>query len=366
MKFKLLIALCILICTVSCKEKSETIYVGSIMDLSSDNAEYGKNVQKGMDLALEEYRKSHPDCKVNILYEDNAGNASKTLSAYHKMAMKNKPIVVVDGAQSTLSLSLIPKTEKDEVVLLSTGASSPKLTGVSPYFFRLWNCDTEEGCFIAEAIFNTIEIKSVNVLYLNTDYGLGLMNTFKTKYEQLGGKIGTIVAFEDSQTDYKDCVAKIKQTPSDGIYIVGYATESALISKYIRSVGIKNPIFSTVATEADQFVKLAGNAGNGVVYAYTQPTTSKEYQSFRELYKTKYNEDPQILTDVAFDAMNILLKSVDEGNVINGKMLKEYLSSMPEFDGASGNIKFDKDGNVHKGMILKMVKDGKFVDYIKE
>ena len=35
---------------------------------------------------------------------------------------------------------------------------------------------------------------------------------------------------------------------------------------------------------------------------------------------------------------------------------------MPEYDGASGNIKFDKDGNVHKGMILKMVKDGKFVD----
>ena len=344
MKSRLFIALCIIICAMSCKEKSETIYMGAIMDLSSDNAEYGKNVQKGMDLALEEYRKSHPDCKVKILYEDNAGNASKTLSAYHKMAMKNKPIVVVDGAQSTLSLSLIPKTEKDEVVLLST----------------------EEGSFIAEAIFNTIEIKSVNVLYLNTDYGLGLMNTFKTKYEQLGGKIGTIVAFEDSQTDYKDCVAKIKQTPSDGIYIVGYATESALISKYIRSVGIKNPIFSTVATEADQFVKLAGNAGNGVVYAYTQPTTSKEYQSFRELYKTKYNEDPQILTDVAFDAMNILLKSVDEGNVINGKVLKDYLSTMPEYDGASGNIKFDKEGNVHKGMILKMVKDGKFVDYIKE
>ena len=162
MKSKLLIALCIIICAVSCKEKSGTIYVGAIMDLSSDNAEYGKNVQKRMDLALEEYKKAHPDCNITILYEDNAGNASKTLSAYHKMAMKNKPIVVVDGAQSTLSLSLIPKAEKDEVVLLSTGASSPKLTGISPYFFSLWNCDTEEGSFIAEQIYNTIEIKSKN------------------------------------------------------------------------------------------------------------------------------------------------------------------------------------------------------------
>ena len=131
---KLLIAVCIIVsCVVSCKTKTDSVYVGSIMDLSSDNAEYGKNVQKGMDLALEEFIKTHEKSRVKILYEDNGGNAAKTLSAYHKMATTNKPVVIVDGAQSTLSLSLIPKAEKDEVVLLSTGASSPKLTGISPY-----------------------------------------------------------------------------------------------------------------------------------------------------------------------------------------------------------------------------------------
>ena len=72
------------------------------------------------------------------------------------------------------------------------------------------------------------------------------------------------------------------------------------------------------------------------------------------------------MTDVAFDAMNILIKGIDEGKVVNGKMLKDYLASMPEYNGASGNIKFDKYGNVHKGMILKMVKDGRFVDYLAE
>lgn len=363
MKFKLFISICLVLCMVSCKTKPKVIYVGSIMDLSSDNAEYGKNVQKGMNLALEEYTKKHPKCKIKILYEDNAGGATQTLSAYHKMSMQNKPIVIVDGAQSTLSLSLIPKAEKDEVVLLSTGASSPKLSGVSPYFFRLWNCDTEEGSFIAEQIYTTIGLKKMNILYLNTDYGVGLMNTFKAKYEELGGEIASVVSFEDSQTDFKDCVNKINQTPAEGVYIVSYATEAALISKYIRSFDKEMPIFSTVATEADQFIKLAGTAGEGIIYAYTQPTSSNEYQSFRTIYKTKYNEDPQILTDVAYDAMNIILKGVTEGKVTNGKMLRDYLSSMPEYDGASGNIKFDKDGNVHKGMILKTVKDGKFIDF---
>ena len=138
MKSKLFFLLCLIICAASCQDKSESVYIGSIMDLSSDNDEYGKNVQKGMNLALMEYKKTHPNCKVSILYEDNAGDASKTLSAYYKMVMKAKPIVIVDGAQSTLSLSLVPQVEKDEIVLLSTGASSPKLTGISPYFFRLW------------------------------------------------------------------------------------------------------------------------------------------------------------------------------------------------------------------------------------
>ena len=366
MKTKFLVALCLLALTMSCKHKSEEICIGSIMDLSSDNAEYGKNVQKGMDLALEEYKKVNPSCKVSVIYEDNAGNAAKTISAYHSISMTHKPLVIVDGAQSTLSLSLIPKVEKDEVVLLSTGASSPKLTGASPYFFRLWNCDTEEGSFIAQQIYSTVGIKTMNILYLNTDYGVGLMSAFKAKYEELGGRVVSVVGFEDEQTDFKDYVNKIKQSPADGIYIVSYATEAALISKYLRSIDSETPIFSTVATEADQFIKLAGSAGEGVVYAYTQPTESEAYQSFRDVYKAKYDEDPQILTDVAFDAMNILLKAVQEGRVKNGKMLREFLSSMPEYDGASGNIQFDKDGNVHKGMILKMVKDGKFVNYTKE
>lgn len=367
MKTKLILGLCLLLCATSCKEKSgATIYVGSIMDLSSDNAEYGKNVQKGMNLALEDYKNSHPNCNVKILYEDNAGNASNTLNAYHKMTMKNKPIVIVDGAQSTLSLSLIPKVEKDEVVLLSTGASSPKLSGVSPYFFRLWNCDTEEGSFIAEQLKNTIGINKVSILYLNTDYGIGLMTTFKAKFEEMGGSIVSTVAFEENQKDFKDCVAKILRTPSDGIYVVGYATESALIAKQVRSIGITTPIFSTVATEADQFLTLAGSAGDGVVYAYTKPTASEEYKIFRSKYKIKYNEDIQILTDVAYDAMCIILKAIEDGKVANGKMLKEYLTNMKEYNGASGNIKFDKDGNVHKDMILKMVRDNKFVDYKKK
>lgn len=362
-RISLLLILYMMVFLMSCKERSQTIYIGSIMDLSSNNAEYGKNVQKGMDLSLEEYMKTHPKCNVKIIYQDNVGNSTNTLNAYQNMLLKNKPIVIVDGAQSSLSLSLIPKAEKDEVVLLSTGASSPELSGISPYFFRLWNCDTEEGSFIAEQIWNTVKVKSVNVLYLNTDYGIGLMSTFKARYEQLGGLVASTVAFEENQTNFKDCVSKMKLTPEDGIYIVGYATESALISKYIRSIGIQNVIFSTVATEADQFVKLSGDAGNGVIYAYTQPTTNIEYQTFRNIYKTKYNEDPQILTDVAFDAMNILLNAIEVGKVDNGKMLKDYLSNMPEYKGASGNIKFDKDGNVHKGMILKMVKDNKFVEY---
>ena len=366
MNNKLLITFCLLICMVSCKTKTETICVGSIMDLSSDNAEYGKNVQKGMDLALSEFKKANASCNVEVVYEDNTGTAANTLSAYHKMHMTHKPIVIVDGAQSTLSLSLIPKVEKDQVVLLSTGASSPKLTGISPYFFRLWNCDTEEGSFIAQQIYNTIGLKKMNVLYLNTDYGVGLMNTFKKKYEELGGTIASIVSFEDNQTDYKDCVNKLKQSQAEGIYIVSYATEAALISKYIRAFDTTVPFFSTVATEADQFLKLAGSAGEGIIYAYTQPTESEEYQRFKEVYKAQYNEDPQILTDVAYDAMNILLKAVQEGKVNTGEQLRDFLSNMPEYDGASGNIQFDKDGNVHKGMVLKTVKNGQFANYSNE
>jgi ABC-type branched-subunit amino acid transport system substrate-binding protein len=81
---------------------------------------------------------------------------------------------------------------------------------------------------------------------------------------------------------------------------------------------------------------------------------------FRDEYEIKYNTLPQILNDVAYDALSIILKQTFEGKLKSGDELRESLTKMNEYAGASGNIKFDANGDVHKNMILKIIKNNKF------
>ena len=47
----------------------------------------------------------------------------------------------------------------------------------------------------------------------------------------------------------------------------------------------------------------------------------------------------------------------------NGKEIKHFLRNMGTYEGASGLIKFDEYGDVHKPMILKVVKNRRFEIY---
>jgi len=347
-----------------CGEKKDRIRIGAILSLSGEYAEYGQNVKKGMDLALENFLNTNPEIKINVVYEDNKGNARDALTSYKKIKTR-KSIAIIDGAISTLTLSVVPNITKDRIVLMSTGASNPSLSGISPYFFRLWNSDSEEGSFMANKIYNDFEINKINILYINTDYGLGLLSAFKKDFIQVGGQIISEIPFDANLIDFRDIVSKINLNSTNSCYLIGYANQTALITRAIRTVRNNCLIFSTVATEAEQFNSIAGESANGVIYAYNAPVNSAEYIEFRNLYMKKYSTEPQILTDVAFDALNIIIKNITRKNITSGEELRIALSEMEEYFGASGNIKFDENGDVHKKMILKTVKNNTFIELDK-
>jgi len=340
------------------KEEDNVIKIGANLPLTGEAGVYGQNVQKGMKLALDESEIKH---KIKILFEDNKGNSKDAVIVANKIVNEGV-IAVIDDAISGISLATISIYTKSKVPLISTGSTSPALSGISPFFFRIWNSDEEEGKFAAESALNKLQRYSVVILYLNSDYGLGLKNVFEETFVSLGGKIVKTVAFDEGTRDYRATINKFKNESYDLIYIIGYAHQTGLLVKSIREQKINKPILSTVATEDQKFIELAGDAAEGVIYVFNKMPTGKSYNHFISAYKNKYNEKPQILTDVGYDAMKLILMAVKSG-ARTGIEVKEYLAKMDVYEGASGLIKFDEKGNVHKPMILKTIKDKSFIKY---
>ncbi len=340
------------------KNGSNVIKIGANLPLTGDFALYGQNDKKGIDLALSQI---DPKYNIKVIYQDNQGTAKNAVLAANNLLNDNIK-AVIDDAISGITLATIPIYTKAKVPMISTGATNPTLSGISPFFFRVWNSDAEEGVFAANAAIDTLKKSSAIILYINSDYGQGLKNVFEKKFQSLGGKIIDEISFEENIMDYRTIIAKFKNKNFDFIYLIGYAPQTGPFVKNLREQKVNATIFSTVATEDDNFLKLAGQYANGVIYVYNTKASGENYNNFVNSYRKKYNQDPQLLTDVGYDAMMIIYNAIKNG-AKTGEEIKQYLADMKTYNGASGIIKFDKNGDVHKPMILKTIRNNKFINY---
>src|SRR6185295_5889904 len=101
----------------------------------------------------------------------------------------------------------VPIAAAGKVVLFSPSASSPALTGISPYFFRNYPSDAKQGEVLAD-VAQKKGYKTIAFITEQTDYATGLYNSFKGSYEATGGKT-TNDEFPTSNTDFRSTITKI-------------------------------------------------------------------------------------------------------------------------------------------------------------
>src|SRR4028118_1096225 len=260
----------------------EKIRIGAVLPLTGDAAEYGKNDREGIDLAVSLVNEAGGigGRMGEGLDEDSQAEAKVALSAFNKLRAEGVSLFI-DDAISTVSLAMAPVLEQNKSVPISTGASNPSLSGISPWFFRIWNSDAFEGRVAAEYLKTTAPTARVAILYVNSDYGQGLERVLD---EALKGSQIQILASEsfDLETrDFRGQVAKIKAAAPSHIYLIGYAAQTGPATSQIREAGITAQIVGTVAMEDAEFLALAGDSSNGVVYPFPKAPAGEAAERFK-------------------------------------------------------------------------------------
>ena len=347
-----------LICLSCGKKEEDVIKIGAILPLTGSAAIWGQNVKKGIDLAVEEANENGGinGRKISLLYEDSQGLPKEAVTALQKLINRDKIQVVIGDVASSCVLSMAPIAEKNEVVLLSPGASNPDITNAGEYIFRNWHSDLAEGEFLAKYLFNTKKVNAVSVVYVNNGYGKGLEKIFKTTFENLGGKIETSESFEQGSTFFKSQISKLSSCKSNFVFLAGYPQEIPLLLRQAKEMGINKQFVCSSAFEDPQILKVAGNAAEEVIYDYPkQGDTAQLYvKQFHSNYLKKYNELPGALSDNGFDALNLIRFAIKNSGS-SGKNIKEGLLNIKNYPGVAGNTSYDQNGDIIKEFVLKMV-----------
>ncbi len=363
---KIVLLIIISIVFFSCKNNKDTIYIGAVLPLTGDVAVYGNNTKEGIDLAVNQVNEKGGinGKKIEVLYEDSKALPKEGVNGIEKLIATHNVQYVIDNSVSSVALAMVSIAEKNKVVLLSTGSTNPKLTGISDYFFRIWNSDAFEGKLTADFAIDTLGLNSISTLYVNNDYGVSLNEVFSTEIKKKNGKILSQESFKQDETDFSTQLTKIKNNSPDAIYIIGYSKEISNVLLQIKKMNIKCQVLGTVTMEDRQVIDVAGVSANNVIYPFpqepdtTKPTVSKFQSSF---YKT-YGKKPGITCDVGYDAIMLFAEAVKLGGGTKSGEIQIGLNKIKNYYGASGLIEFNK-GDVRKPMIFKRILNNNFELY---
>lgn len=345
-----------------CKEELKVYRVGAVIPLSGQFEAYGRNVKNGLTLALEEINASGgvKGKTLDILFEDDRSD-EKVAAGKAKALADNVP-VIIGGVTSNEALAMAPICEKAKVVLLSPTASSPKLTGIGQYFFRNYPSDTLEGSVMAEYAVRRMKIRTVAILYIDKEYGKGITDVFKERFQGLGGVVTYEKGYPEGTLDFVDDVKQVRASPPDAVYLPGYFTEVAAILKELKAQKVEAKVISTQGMAQPMIVEIAGDAAEGVVYPqppFDPEAKNMEIQKYVAAYKKKFPTKPDVDAAFSYDALRLVAKAIE--NCVNYPQDLRARIADTNFHGITGDIAFGANGDVDIQPRMFEIKGGQFV-----
>ena len=350
--------------------ESKDIKIGHIAPLTGSAAIWGDWENEGIELAVEEINMQGGIAgrRIIVIQEDDKADPKTAVSALHKLINVDKVEVVIGATLSSTTLACAPIAEREKVVLLSPSAQSPKISEAGDYIFRTFVSSTIEGKHLA-TLAGKFNIKTAAIMYLNNDYGLGLSNVIQPLLTEKGISVQAVERYDTDVKDFRAQIAKIKTIEPDAIFRLGYPTDMGTILLQIKELALNVKVIAPDSFEADEIIKTAGGAAEGVFYVYPIIPDSEVAMDIKERFRARYGKDMNIYNGMGYDAVKILAvvieRSIEQANRIDGELVKNALYELKDFPGVTGPITFDKNGDVlDRPMELRTVKNGKFEHYM--
>jgi len=231
---------------------AETIKIGALMALTGALGPYGPPIVNGAQLAVDQINAAGGVLgkQLELVVRDTATSPDVGRDAASKLVELDKVSAVVGALSSGVTIACSSVTIPAEVVLISPASTDPAIPALddNDYVFRTVVSDVVQGRVMARLAL-ILDYKKVSVIYVNNSYGKGLADAFKENFEEYGGQVLTMVAYEENKPSYRGEVDNLMAEIPDAIVVISYpvdgnkqiveAVEAGYEGEFIFSDGMK-------------------------------------------------------------------------------------------------------------------------------
>ncbi len=167
----------------------------------------------------------------------DADHADQNTSAAQSVLSKN-PSFIIGPASSSVVKNTYKTITAQNVPMLSMGATSTSLSGVSDYFFRTVAPDSVQGAVMGNLIAQD-GVQKLAIATFNDEYGTGLRDTIVKTATAAGVSVvyGETDTFDPTETNFSSIATAIKASNPDATLVIAFDQTVPLL-KALVSAGV--------------------------------------------------------------------------------------------------------------------------------
>lgn len=347
-----------------------TVAFAFVGPLTGPNAALGVNIRNAAQVALNEANESQTDYHFELREFDTQGDPAQATTAKDKFIEDEEVLGVIGPTFSGETKAVLPDLQEANLVMVSASATNVDLPNVVPdqtVFHRLVPDDDVQGQGLSDYATKVLKAKTVVYINDNTDYGKGLADGTQALLEAAGVETVATDVIDPKAESYAAAVTKAKAANADMIFYGGYYAEAGRLKKQLTDEGVTATFVSGDGSLDLGFIASAGAAGaEGAQLTCPCRLATEDAEGalgeFATAYKALNNADAATYSTQGYDAANLLVTGVLDGNDTREDLLA-YVEGLSSFDGVAGTVEFEDNGNSASGDVyVYEVQGGKLVE----
>lgn len=347
----------------------EPIYIGVSGPVTGDLAQYGAQWKKGFDIAIQEINDAGgvDGRPLEYIFEDSQSDPKQSVVVAQKFVADDRIIVELGDFSSTASMAASAIYQRGGLVQFGFTNSHPDFTKSSDYSWSTSVTQDQASPALADFAVTTLGLKKLAVFQINNDWGKATDALFAPRVTELGAEIVASQEYLPDETDFRSALTTVKNAGADGIVLISYQPDGALIAQQAREAGLTIPFVGSASLQSPDFTDLGGDAVEGafILGEFLTSDPRPEVQAFVEKFKATYDEEPDLFAALAYDTIYLIAEAIKVG----GPTRQGVHDALPQLKDVPsvvyGTVTFDPETRRAKAPKFEnlIVQDGAFVPW---
>ena len=374
---------------------AKQLKLGSLLPSTGDLASLGAPMIAAVPLLVETVNQCGGvnGAPVELVKADDQTDPAAGTEAMNRLVTVDKVAGVVGSFGSSVSMAGATIAARNKVMMVSPGSTNPDFTKKAKDFQGFWARTAPSDAYQAPALAKLAYDKGfrkVATIVINNDYGIGFEKEFITAFKALGGTIvneAKPTRYEPKATTLKTEASEVFGSKPDAVAAIMYGASGSLLLKsaYEQGVSQNIPVLLTDGMYADDLAAKVGKAKDGKFVATgvigTIPgADGTALANFSKIWEAKLKRPVGAYAAHSWDAASLMVLAAQASKLNTGDGIRSKIREVANgpgevvtdvckglellkagkpinYQGASGNVDIDENGDVIGSYDVWTVKD---------